>query len=473
MADAAHQATRQRLLASPRLLLVGLGTLIVPLDGAVNTAFPAITAHFDIPIPAIQWVVICYVLTHASLMLACGRIGDVHGHRSVFRIGLAWSAVAYLLCATAPSYGWLLACRVLQGIGAALVLSCAPALATSLFPEAMRPRVLAAWATMFAAGGVIGPSLGGVLVETWGWEAVYWIRTPVALVALAFSHTLPRPAVRAGREPFDIAGAVLLALGLSTLLLALNRLRADPALAAVLGAAALLLLGLFIRQELRHRAPVIDLRLFGSTDFTIVNLGSGLVQFAIFAVPLIAPYFFARSAGLPVLTTGALLATAPLAAMLVSPVAGLLVARIPAGAVVLAGAALMALGLFGTSRWTADIGVPGMAASLLVQGCGMGLFQVAYLEIVSATVPPANRGVAGGLVQLTRTVGVVSAATILMLIFQGEEAARLASGAPEPVAFVGAFHTTFLTVACLPALVAAIGLARGLRRRAAGRTSGP
>jgi MFS family permease len=106
-----------------RVLLVGLGTSVVPLDTAVNIAFPDITASFGLQIEAIQWVVICYVLTYASLMLAFGRVGDIFSYGRVFRIGLLFSSAAYLLCGIAPSFGWLLFCRFLQGIAAALFRS--------------------------------------------------------------------------------------------------------------------------------------------------------------------------------------------------------------------------------------------------------------------------------------------------------------------------------------------------------------
>src|ERR1700757_5536922 len=117
IAQRAPMTSRQVL----RLVLVGLGTSVVPLDTAVNIAFPDITGSFGLPIEAIQWVVICYVLTYSSLMLAFGRVGDIFGHGRVFRIGLLWGVAAHLLCAAAPSYGWLLFCRFLQGVGASLI----------------------------------------------------------------------------------------------------------------------------------------------------------------------------------------------------------------------------------------------------------------------------------------------------------------------------------------------------------------
>src|SRR6185312_11970634 len=144
---------------------VGLGTAIVPLDTAVNIAFPAITEDLGLAIEDVQWIVSCYVLTYTGLMLALGRLGDLHGHARIFRAGLAWSAAAYLLCAAAPSFPVLLFCRFLQGIGASLVLSCSVALATGLYPEARRPRILGVYALVTAAASALGPIVGGVLVE--------------------------------------------------------------------------------------------------------------------------------------------------------------------------------------------------------------------------------------------------------------------------------------------------------------------
>src|SRR5581483_5994059 len=124
-------------------------------------------------------------------MLAFGRIGDLFGHARVFRLGLAWSALAYLLCGTASGFAWLVVCRVLQGVGAALVLSCGIALITGLQAEARRSRMIGLYGMMFAIGSTLGPLLGGVLVERWGWPAVFWFRAPLALLALALLRGLP------------------------------------------------------------------------------------------------------------------------------------------------------------------------------------------------------------------------------------------------------------------------------------------
>ena len=196
------------------MLVIGLGTLIVPLDRAVNIAFPDITADFSIAISDIQWVVLSYVLTYAALMLVFGKLGDMFGHRRIFLIGLALSAVAFIACALAPAFHWLLLARLLQGIGAALVLSCGPALATALFPESSRARVLGAYTMMFGIGAAVGPFLGGFMVQIWGWEAVFWFRLPISLAALITLPWLPDRQAERRTGKFDFLGGLLLAVGL-------------------------------------------------------------------------------------------------------------------------------------------------------------------------------------------------------------------------------------------------------------------
>ena len=178
--------------------MLGLGMSVVPLDTAVNIAFPDITGSFGLPISMIQWVVICYVLTYAALMLAFGRVGDIAGHARVFRAGLAWSVVAFLLCAASPSFGWLLFFRFLQGIGAGLVISCAPALVTGLYPEERRSHAVGIFTLIFALGSALGPLIGGAMVARWGWPAVFWFRAPIALTSLLFAA---RPAGRPAPAP--------------------------------------------------------------------------------------------------------------------------------------------------------------------------------------------------------------------------------------------------------------------------------
>src|SRR5580692_8011016 len=272
---AAPATLRDRL----RVVMLGLGLSVVPLDTAVNISFPDITGSFGLPISMIQWVVICYVLTHAGLMLAFGRVGDMWSHARVFRAGLAWSIVAFLLCAAAPSFGWLLFFRFLQGIGAGLIISCAPALVTSLYPEARRSHALGIFTLMFALGSAVGPLIGGALVARWGWPGVFWFRAPIALTALLLLRGLPAGGNAGQGQRFDIAGALLLAFGIADLLLAINALRRlgdGDYLGLVLIAAATASLLAFIRWESRVAQPIVRVELFRRPEFAVVNLASAL-----------------------------------------------------------------------------------------------------------------------------------------------------------------------------------------------------
>ncbi|MDN3564528.1 MFS transporter [Paeniroseomonas aquatica] len=439
---------------------MGLGTMVVPLDSALNIAFPAITAHFGLALPEIQWIVICYVLTYGSLMLGIGRLGDIFGHLRVFRAGLAWSAVAYLACAWAPDYGWLLACRVLQGIGAALVISCGPALVTGWFPEPLRPRVLGLYTLMFAAGSVLGPSLGGLLVAWFGWEAVFWFRSPIALLALLLLRggEAARPA--GPREPFDLAGAVLLALAIGSLLLAINRLGGGGLAALPLAALFLAALLGFLRQSRRSPRPLIALGYFRLPGFAALNIANALVNLAGFAVLLFVPYYLTRIAGLPVALAGLVLAASPAGAMLVSAPGGWLLGRVPARRMAGIGIGLVAAGLGLMALWGAATPLALLVLALLLHGAGLGLLQVSYTDSVTATLPRQDRGVAGSLAMMTRTLGVVTAASLLTLVFAALEAAALAGGAAPGEAFLRAFRLSFLLAAAIPAAVLLLAVIR-------------
>jgi MFS family permease len=433
------------------VLVVALGTVVVPFDSSVNFAFPYITRAFGLQIPAIQWVVIAYTLTYAALMLVFGRVGDMLGYRRVFLTGSLWSAIAFVLCASASSYSVLLVARVLQGIGAALVLSCGPALATSLHAETGRTRILGIYTMVIGIGGALGPLIAGLLVPLIDWPAVFWFRAPLALLAFLLAWLLPVDSRPAAHERFDAAGGVLLVFAISALLLALNQLQhvGERGLVfAAAGLACVLATAGFIVREHRTERPIIDLRFFRDFDFSLLNAGHAVLSLAGFSVLLLVPFYLSRIGGLTAYAMGVLLACSPAGTALAAPLAARLVSRIAPRQLALVGAASMAVGqvIIGTADISPNI--PVLAAAMGLQGIGMGLFQVAYFDIVTASIPRSDRGVAGSLVMMTRTLGTVTGATVLMLLFQN----------------VG-FSATFRSAAALPTVVLLLGLLRGWARR--------
>jgi EmrB/QacA subfamily drug resistance transporter len=453
------------------MLIVALGTLVVPFDSSVNVAFPFITRGFGLPIQAIQWVVIAYTLTYAALMLVFGRIGDMLGYRRMFLIGCGWSTIAFVCCALAPSFLWLLFARVMQGVGAALALSCGPALATSLYPETQRTRVLGLYTMIFGLGGAFGPILAGQLVQYWDWPAVFWFRAPIALAAFILAWWLPagEPAKQAR---FDALGAALLVVAVTALLMALNQLQhlgQTVLWLALLGLLTIAAAAGFIVRQRRTVQPIIDLRYFHDRDFAVVNAAHVLLNIAGFSIMLLVPFYLDRVVGLPVRLVGVVLAAGPAGVMVAAPVAGRLAAWVAPRRLALIGSALLAVAQFAIGSVGTHPVLPALAGVMFMHGFGLGLFQVAYFDIATATIPRQDRGVAGSLVMMTRTIGVVTGATVLMLLFQSLRGAAQAAGVPETEAFLQGFRGAFWIAATLPVTAAIAGLLCGWAR---GRDAG-
>jgi MFS family permease len=397
-----------------RLIIVGLGASLAPLDIAVNVALPAITRHFHLPLADVQWLVICYVLVYGSLMLVCGKLGDLFGYRLVFRIGLVVSAVGCTACAAAPDWPLFLWARASQGIGTALALSCTPALATSVYPPEQRLRALAGFAFAMSLASAVGPFLGGILVELWDWPAVFWVRVPIALVTLALSGALPSPQTE--RRAFDYRGAILLAASMSTLLLSLvlsQRAGIPGWQAAALLAAALLLIALYVSRSWFAAEPIIRPQLFADPAFAVPNVMNALANLAGFSILLLTPYYLANVLGLSAFASGMVLALAFVGSLFGAPLATQLVPLLGRRSTAFTGVTLVGLGLLPLGFTTAGTPVGIVVLLLVVEGLGQGLLTVAYTDLVTDTLPVRDRGVAGSLALLTRTLGIVSGASVL------------------------------------------------------------
>jgi MFS family permease len=432
------------------LAIVGLGASLAPLDIAVNVALPAITSHFRVALGDAQWLVICYVLVYGSLMLVCGKLGDLFGHRLIFRIGLLISALGCAACAAAPDWPLFLWARAGQGVGTALALACTPALATSLFPESARIRALAGFGMAMSLAAAVGPLLGGVLVELWGWPAVYWVRVPIALVTLALSGLLPSP--KLDSRPFDAVGAVLLAACMSILLLSLV-LSQRPEIAAVwpavLFAAALVLVVAYVRRSNRVPEPIIRPVLFADPAFTVPNVMYVLANLAGFAILLLTPYYLANVLGLSAFMTGLVLALAFAGSLSGAPLSAFLVRRIGQRPTAFAGTALVGLGLLPLAFTGAATPLAWVGLLLIVEGLGQGLLSVAYTDMVTATLAPRDRGVAGSLALLTRTVGIVSGASVLTALYAHAAADGFLAGYRFAFLAAGGGLLLALTLSCL------------------------
>ena len=440
------------------LAVVGLGASLAAMDLAVNVAFPSITAAFALQTDEIRWLVVCYVLTYASLMLACGRLGDRIGHRRIFRAGLLLSIAAYTLCALAPSYGLLLAARVVQGVSTALVLSCAPALATFLFEENRRTRALGAYASLSAVASIVAPLVGGMSIAVLGWAGVFWFRVPVALAATVLLPMLPeqeRAPHAMAASGTELMGSALLAGTLVCVLLsftlALSPGRMGFALLAAGGGLAAAA-WLFVQQR-SAASPLLPHTVVRNAGFLLSNLAGVVLYLVVFAVPLLTPYYLERIAGYSPSASGAALACSPFGILMGSVLAATIVRRIGARYAALAGGALVVLGQFAIGLWTDSPQLTSVLIVLFIHGLGNGLFGVAYSDIVLAALPRSDRGVAGSLTMLMRTIGVITAAAALIAALGAIEAREIAAGRSAEAAFLRAYTSVFQGSAFLLAIV--------------------
>lgn len=255
------------------LLAVGIGTFMSALDGSVvNTILPVIRTSFQSQVATIEWVVVIYLLVVSGLLLTFGRLGDLRGHRSVYLLGYVIFTIGSALCGLAPTAGALVGFRGAQALGAAMLFSNSPAILTKSFPAEQRGQALGLQATMTYLGLTVGPSLGGWLAQAFSWRAVFYINVPVGILGLLLSwRFVPQDTHEVREERFDALGAFLFMAGLVALLLGLDQGQewgwTSPRILGLM-AGSIVLLALFVRQELHSPWPMLDLTLFRQPVFT-------------------------------------------------------------------------------------------------------------------------------------------------------------------------------------------------------------
>lgn len=409
------------------------------------------------PVTAIQWVVIGYVLTHGSLLLGCGGLADRWGHSRLLTWGLLISAVAFAGCGLATHYSWLVACRIVQGLGAALIFGSAPALVTLAVPGEQRGRALGIYQMSTAVGYAVGPLLGGMLVDGFNWRATFLFRLPPALLLAWLAATkCPAPTKPQEAQRFDFLGALTLAASVAGCLLALSRSRAlgwSAPLVVTLSCGAVACFIGFLVIEKRSPAPVIDLRLFRNIGFVIANLLSVMANCARFAIGLLLPYYLINVLHYPATVGGSLMLATYVLTIAAAPLAGKWSDRIGTALLASLGLAVEGVGLWLLGQLDAQAGYIPLAMTLVVVGLGLGIFEAPNMSFVMGSIPRNRQGVAGSIASMMRPLGIVAGASGWSMLFDWRRAANPAQAAgasPFQDVFVGA--AGLCAVACFLSL---------------------
>lgn len=447
-----------------------LASAAAMLDSTVaGIALPHIGEEFGAEVSDLQWVVNGYLLTLASLILLGGALGDRFGRRRVFVLGALWFALASVACGLAPDIGWLVAARMAQGVGAALVTPVSLALLQSSFVPDDRAPAVGAWSGLSGIAGAVGPFVGGWLVDGPGWRWAFLVNVPVLGLAVVASKVFPETRDPAADAGFDVAGAVLAVAALAPLTWALTRLGgSDPPVGAIAAAASIgVVAGIaFVVRQRSAVRPLVPPSLFESRLFTVLNVQTFVLYAALGVVFVLVVFQLQVSAGWSALGAGAALLPATVLMLIGSERSGALAARIGPRIQLVAGPLLVAVGLVmlagvdSDASWLRDV-FPGAS----VFGLGLVTFVAPLTASVMGSVAESHVSTASGVNNaVARTGGLLAIAVVPAVAGLGT-----AEGA---TATTDAYRTAIWITAGLAVVasgIAAVGLPRCRAPRGARR----
>lgn len=422
-----------------------LGTVLVgatmsALDvSIVNVALPTLQTDFKVNLAMIEWVAMAYMLTLTIFLPLFGRLADIFGRSKMYNTGFVVFTVGSALCGLAPSAAFLVGARILQAVGAGLLQANSVALITQAFPASERGRAIGIQGAVQAIAMSVGPFVGGLLISAVSWRAIFYVNVPIGIIGtFAALYILPAGEVSKQRESIDYLGTVLFATGLAFLVLAVNEGEGmgwtAPLILTYFVLAAVLLTG-FIVTEMRVRHPMIDLSLFKRYAFSAGNLTGLLSYYVLFAVLFLMPFYLEKIGGYTPALTGTILTPIPLAMAIVAPFAGHISDKYGSrlmttwGMVVCAVSALLLIFM----GHTTNIAV--LVTVLIVLGIGMGLFTPPNNSAIMGSAPKERLGVAGGILNMMRALGLIFGVDISGVIFTSLEHSYLAQHGYAEAAF--------------------------------------
>ena len=446
------------------MLLSSLGTSIA------NVGLPTLAQVFNASFQHVQWIVLAYLLAITTLIVSVGRLGDITGRRRLLLAGIGVFTLASALCGLAPSLWMLIGARALQGIGAAIMMALTMAFVGETVPKAKTGSAMGLLGAMSAIGTAMGPSLGGLLIEGFGWQAIFLITVPLGLLTLVLAHRyLPadRQKPKTDRAGFDPLGTLLLALTLAAYALAMTLGRGsfgpfNIALLLAAGGGACL----FVFTEARVASPLIRLAMFRDPVLSGSLAMSLLVATVMMATLVVGPFYLAHGLGLDAVLVGLVLSVGPFVAALTGVPAGRIADRVGAQRMTVVGLAAMATGCLTLSVLPESFGIGGYLLPMVVITLGYALFQTANNTTVMADVQPDQRGVISGMLNLSRNLGLITGASVLGAVFALASASvDMATARPEAVAC--GLRITFAVALVL--IVVALAIALGSRALAVRR----
>jgi EmrB/QacA subfamily drug resistance transporter len=448
---------------NPWLVLVVLttGFFMILLDTTiVNVAIPAMSAALNTTFDQILWVLNAYILVYAVLLITAGRLGDLFGQRALFAIGLFVFTVASALCGLSQNVGELIAARIIQGVGGALLTPQTLSIITSLFPPERRGAAFGVWGGVAGLATVTGPTVGGALITYIDWRWIFFINVPIGIAALIATFVII-PDLRPGRSHgLDVIGVILATAGLFAIVFSLiegqryswGEFAYGVTIPEIIVAGVALIV-VFIIWERYQAEPLLPLSLFAERNFAVANWIAAAISFGLLGLILPITIYLQSARGFSALAAGLTLAPMSLTSMVVAPVAGRMADRIGGRYILTTGISLFTIG-FGTFAFVAGPDSTWLTFLLpaIIAGAGMGMTFAPMTTVAMRNIAPRVAGAASGVLNTTRQLGAAIGSAVMGALLQNHLATTLhdqavSHAASLPVAFRAQFIAAFSSVA--------------------------
>ncbi len=450
--------------------VVAVGIFMSTLDGSiVNIALPSMLHDFDVSLSTIKWVPVVYLLTISCMLLAFGRLSDMIGRRRVYIGGLMVFSTGSLFCGLSPSAEWLITSRCFQGIGAAMIMACTPALIVDNFGPEERGKALGMIGAVVASGLTLGPAVGGLILEHLSWQWIFFINLPIGLFAVtAASRILVKTKGKSSQESFDWAGAVLMAICFAGFILGLSQGKELGWTST--GALGLLTLCAvsavaFMIVESRAAHPLVDQSLFSIRLFATALAAAIALFISLFALVFLMPFYLKYPGGFSDAAAGGILVTPFVFLLAGSPVFGSLFDKWGSRLLCTVGMIVLSIALFSFATMPPTQEFLPIFWRLALAGLGTSIFTSPNSAAAMTAVPAPRRGIAAALVATARNMGmmlgIAIAGTLFSTTFEAQSHGQLLSAYDSSMeaGFMAAFHRAMFwsgVVAAIGAILAAL-----------------
>lgn len=399
------------------LLVASIASFFTPFMGtSVNIALPTIGLDFGADAILLNWITNGFLLAAAIFAVPFGRVADIHGMKKIFTYGIIIFTVASLFCALSPSSVILIASRILQGIGSAMIFVTGLAIITSVYPPQHRGKAIGINVAAVYIGLSLGPVIGGLMTQYLGWRSLFFLMIPFGLLVVGIVFWKLHDEWAASRgEKFDFIGSVIYSIMLLLVMYGFSSLpKIEGWVMLMLGVIGFLA---FIKWELRTENPVFNIRLFKNTAFTFSSMAALINYSATFAVSLLLSYYLQYLKGFEPQTAGLILVFQPIIMAITAPVAGRMSDRFDARLIATAGMATVTIALFTLTFLDANTPLTDIIIGLVVLGLGFGLFSSPNTNVIMGSVERKFYGVASATVSTMRLIGQTMSIGIATLVF--------------------------------------------------------